>query len=133
MNHRIAPLAFALVLAFPLDVEAHGRAHANTFDLQSSRGSSFITATTVCGSSSAVPCPAMTPFQASGPYGSGGRSAAVTGSELSLASAGGKIEEHREHPARALLGGLGMLVLGCAARLREIRRRAFRLLIPHAH
>jgi hypothetical protein len=132
MNTRIAPLAFALVLALPLDVEAHGRADANTFDLQSSRGASFITATTACGSST-VPCSGITPLQASGSYGSSGRLAVVTRQELSPASAAGKIEEHREHPARALLGGLGMLVLGCAARLRETRRRAFRLLTPHAH
>lgn len=132
MNTRIAPLALALVLALPLDVEAHGRTDANTFDLQSSRGASFITATTACGSS-AVPCSGMPPLQAAGPYGSSGRLAVVTRRELSLASASGKIEEHREHTSRALLGGLGMLVLVCAARLRETRRRAFRLLPTHTH
>ena len=132
MNRRIVPLAFTAVLAFPLNVEAHGRADSNTFDLQSSRSASFIASTTACGSP-AVPCSSMTPLQTSGAYGSSARLAVVTGPEQSSASATDKAEEYREHPSRALLGGLGMLVLGCVARLRETRRRAFRLLTPQAH
>lgn len=131
MNRRIVPLAFTAVLAFPLNVDAHGRADSNTFDLQSSRSASFIASTTACGSP-AVPCSSTMPLQTSGTYGSSARSAVVSGPQQSSASATDKAE-HREHPSRALLGGLGMLVLGCAARLRETRRRAFRLLATHVH
>lgn len=129
MKHRAVPVALTILLFLPGIASGRGASEPQrlqaAFDFQTASGS-FLTAVVSCGPA-ALPCASVMPWRpAALREASGSRAGPPASSPMPVVT-------DDDDTSRVLLGGIGLLLLGCVARLRETRRRPFRLLDPHAH
>lgn len=136
MMHRAVPVAMTMtiLLAFPGAAAARGSIDSQrpqvSFDVRSE--GSFLAAVGVCGSPT-QPCARGMSLHVAGLPARAGTSTNEADEQPSSRVLSTRSDADPEEPSRAVWGAIGMLLLGCVARLRETRRQPFRLLDSHAH
>lgn len=92
---------------------------------------SFLAVAAACGPA-AESCVGRMPLLRVGRVAGSDRNANSASNAASSTAASARSSADPEEPARVLMGSVGLVLLGCAARLRETRRRRLRLLDPRA-
>lgn len=138
MNRLIqGVLSMALPLMVVLCLPGQGAAHASILPqrppppIELRSDTSFLAVAAGCGPA-AESCVGRMPLLRVGRVAGSDRNANGASNAASSTAASARSSADPEEPARVLMGSVGLVLLGCAARLRETRRRRLRLLDPRA-